>query len=84
MTVTLPLGFIPLVDTAPLIVAAEFGFAEAEGLHLASEATDLPVASDKAEGVLAAPTPVPSSRGGLSLGRNPFFDGNIFDPAVVG
>jgi two-component system, oxyanion-binding sensor len=34
MTVTLPLGFIPLVDAAPLIVAAEFGFAEAEGLHL--------------------------------------------------
>ena len=34
MTVTLPLGFIPLLDAAPLIVAAEFGFAKAEGLHL--------------------------------------------------
>lgn len=34
MTVTLPLGFIPLLDAAPLVVAAEFGFAEAEGLHL--------------------------------------------------
>ena len=28
MTVTLPLGFTPLVDAARLIVAAEFGFAE--------------------------------------------------------
>lgn len=34
MTVTLPLGYIPLVDAAPLIAAAEFGFAEEEGLHL--------------------------------------------------
>jgi two-component system, oxyanion-binding sensor len=34
MTVSLPLGFVPLVDAAPLIVAAEFGFAEAEGLRL--------------------------------------------------
>lgn len=30
----LPLGFIPLVDAAPLIIAAEFGFAEQEGLAL--------------------------------------------------
>ncbi|MCA0272377.1 MAG: ABC transporter substrate-binding protein [Proteobacteria bacterium] len=29
------LGYMPLVDAAPLIVAAEFGFAEEEGLHLA-------------------------------------------------
>lgn len=29
---TLTLGFIPLVDAAPLIVAAEFGFATEEGL----------------------------------------------------
>ncbi|HQU66723.1 MAG TPA: CmpA/NrtA family ABC transporter substrate-binding protein [Albidovulum sp.] len=28
------LGYMPLVDAAPLIVAAEFGFAEEEGLHL--------------------------------------------------
>lgn len=31
---TIRAGFIPLVDSAPLIVAAELGFAEAEGLHL--------------------------------------------------
>lgn len=30
----LKLGFIPLVDCAPLVVAAEKGFAAAEGLHL--------------------------------------------------
>ena len=52
--------------------------------HLATEAADLPTSSDKAEGLLAAPTPVPSSRGGLILGRNQFFDGQIFDPAVGG
>ena len=34
MTQTLALGYIPLVDAAPLIVAAELGFAEEEGLHL--------------------------------------------------
>ena len=30
----LTLGFIPLVDCAPLVVAAEMGFAAAEGLQL--------------------------------------------------
>jgi len=34
MTRALPVGYIPLVDAAPLIVAAEFGFAEEEGLVL--------------------------------------------------
>ncbi|GMG82431.1 CmpA/NrtA family ABC transporter substrate-binding protein [Paralimibaculum aggregatum] len=32
---TLSVGFVPLVDAAPLVVAAELGFAEAEGVHLA-------------------------------------------------
>ena len=49
--------------------------------HLASETVDLPAASGKAEGLLAAPMPVPPMRGSLILGRNPFFDGKIFDPA---
>ena len=31
---TLTLGFMPLVDCAPLVVAKELGFAEAEGLRL--------------------------------------------------
>jgi len=34
MTVTLRLGFLPLVDAAPLIVAEAMGFAEEEGLAL--------------------------------------------------
>ena len=31
---TIQIGFIPLIDASPLIVAAQFGFAEAEGLQL--------------------------------------------------
>ncbi len=33
-TLTLPVAFMPLIDAAPLIVAQEMGFAEAEGLTL--------------------------------------------------
>ncbi|MCR9125018.1 MAG: ABC transporter substrate-binding protein [Rhodobacteraceae bacterium] len=33
-TVTLPTGYMPLVDAAPLIIAQEMGFAEPEGLTL--------------------------------------------------
>lgn len=33
-TVTLPVAYVPLVDAAPLIVARELGFDEAEGLRL--------------------------------------------------
>lgn len=33
-TVTLPVAYMPLVDVAPLIIAQEIGFAEAEGLTL--------------------------------------------------
>lgn len=33
-TVTLPVAYMPLVDAAPLIVAQDLGFAEAEGLSL--------------------------------------------------
>ncbi|MEM8591897.1 MAG: CmpA/NrtA family ABC transporter substrate-binding protein [Pseudomonadota bacterium] len=35
----LKLGFMPLVDAAPLIIAAEMGFAEEEGLRLSLEAS---------------------------------------------
>lgn len=34
MTVPLSLGYVPLVDSAPLIIADVLGFAEAEGLRL--------------------------------------------------
>lgn len=33
-TVTIPVAFMPLVDAAPLIIAQELGFAEAEGIAL--------------------------------------------------
>lgn len=34
MSVTLRLGYLPLLDTAPLLIADALGFAEEEGLHL--------------------------------------------------
>jgi NitT/TauT family transport system ATP-binding protein len=34
MTERITAGFIPLVDAASLLIAADFGFAEAEGLHI--------------------------------------------------
>ena len=33
-TTTIPVAYVPLVDAAPLIVAHELGFAEAEGIAL--------------------------------------------------
>ena len=33
-TVTIPVAFMPLVDSAPLIISQEMGFAEAEGVAL--------------------------------------------------
>ncbi|XAT59810.1 nitrate transporter [Rhodobacteraceae bacterium Araon29] len=33
-TVTLPVAYMPLIDAAPLIIAQEMGFAEAEGIAL--------------------------------------------------
>ncbi|GAB5435714.1 CmpA/NrtA family ABC transporter substrate-binding protein [Falsiruegeria mediterranea] len=41
---------------------------------------DLPGASDKQEGALTHPTAVASTRGGLILQPDYFFDGAIFDP----
>jgi NitT/TauT family transport system ATP-binding protein len=42
---------------------------------------DLPGASDKQEGALDHPTAVASTRGGLILQPDRYFDGAIFDPA---
>jgi NitT/TauT family transport system ATP-binding protein len=41
---------------------------------------DLPGASEKVEGALAAETPVASRAGKLYLGPDRFFDGTVFDP----
>lgn len=42
---------------------------------------DLPGASDKQEGALSHPTAVASTRGGLILQPDRFFDGAVFDPS---
>ncbi|MEO1681080.1 MAG: ABC transporter substrate-binding protein [Pseudomonadota bacterium] len=41
---------------------------------------DLPGASEKVEGAILEPTPVASQRGTLTLARDAFFDGTVFDP----
>ncbi|MEM8755601.1 MAG: ABC transporter substrate-binding protein, partial [Pseudomonadota bacterium] len=41
---------------------------------------DLPGASEKVEGALAARSPVASSSGEMFLGPDSFFDGSVFDP----
>ncbi|WP_323040497.1 CmpA/NrtA family ABC transporter substrate-binding protein [Gemmobacter sp.] len=51
---------------------------------MAGAGVPLPRASDKAEGALAAAESVPGVKGGLTLARNRFFDGAIFDPLLVG
>jgi ABC-type nitrate/sulfonate/bicarbonate transport system substrate-binding protein len=65
MTVTLRLGFLPLVDAAPLIVAEAMGFAEEEGLSLElmaapswSTLRDLLAVGQVAAAQMLAPVPV--------------------------
>jgi NitT/TauT family transport system ATP-binding protein len=48
--------------------------------HLREAGADLPAASQKREGALAAPTQVASERGTLTLPTDRFFDALIFDP----
>lgn len=43
----------------------------------------VPAANSKVEGALLHPTPVGVNRGTLSLGPDGFFDGRIFDPALL-
>jgi two-component system, oxyanion-binding sensor len=43
----------------------------------------LPGANSKIEGALTTPTPVGASGSGLILGPDGFFDGAIFDPALI-
>lgn len=49
---------------------------------LATVGADLPAASAKLEGALAAPTPVASSRGRLILPADRFYDAQVFDPGL--
>jgi ABC-type nitrate/sulfonate/bicarbonate transport system substrate-binding protein len=43
----------------------------------------VPAANSKVEGALLHPTPVGVTRGTLNLGPDGFFDGRIFDPALL-
>ncbi|AOZ67907.1 nitrate transporter [Rhodobacter xanthinilyticus] len=51
-------------------------------LHLRGAGADLPGASEKLEGALAAPTAVSSERGRMILPVDQFFDCRVFDPAA--
>ena len=52
-------------------------------LHMQNTAADLPGASEKLEGAIRHSTAVASTKGGLSLLPDSFFDGAIFDPSEV-
>ena len=49
-------------------------------LHMAGTGAALPRASDKVEGILEQSEQVAASQGSLTLLRNRFFDGAVFDP----
>lgn len=49
-------------------------------VHLGGTAADLPGASEKLEGAIRHPTAVASTKGGLILSPDGFFDSQIFDP----
>lgn len=73
MTVDLHLGFVPLVDAAPLLVADVLGFAEEEGLHFVLHAApswanlrDLVAMGQVAAAQMLAPVPIAMA---LGLGR---------------
>ncbi|MDZ4086369.1 MAG: ABC transporter substrate-binding protein [Tabrizicola sp.] len=78
MTVTLRLGFLPLVDAAPLIIAEALGFAEEEGLALDlvaapswSALRDLLAFGEVTAAQMLAPVPVALA---LGLGSPARFD----------
>lgn len=50
---------------------------------IAAIGAPVPAANSKVEGALLHPTPVGVTRGTLSLGPDGFFDGRIFDPALL-
>lgn len=75
MTVDLHLGYVPLVDAAPLIVAEALGFAEEEGLHLCLRAApswaslrDMLAVGQVQAAHMLAPVPVAMA---LGLARSP-------------
>ncbi|WP_378944119.1 CmpA/NrtA family ABC transporter substrate-binding protein [Paracoccus sp. R86501] len=70
MTTTLPAGFLPLIDAAPLIVAAEMGFDRAEGIaldlrraHSWSALRDMVLFGQVSAAQMLSPMPVASALG---------------------
>ena len=70
----------PVPDTVSLDAAAHVFRSDLHRAHLQNTAADLPGASEKLEGAIRHPTAVASTKGGLSLLPDSFFDGAIFDP----
>lgn len=75
MTRTLRLGYVPLLDAAPLLLAEALGFAEEEGLHLSlhpapgwASLRDMLALSQVDAAQMLAPVPVAMA---LGLGRSP-------------
>ena len=72
------------IDPATAIPAARATFRSDLYRRLLGPAgIPMPRASDKAEGALDGTESVPAVHGSLSLSRNRFFDGAVFDPAPV-
>lgn len=69
-----------LGDEISLDAAARVFRSDLYRAHLQDTAADLPGASEKLEGAIRHPTAVASTKGGLSLLPDAFFDGAIFDP----
>lgn len=57
--------------------------ADLHRLHLGGLDPDLPGASEKVEGAIPHAMPVASAGGALTLLPNQFFDGQVFDPALL-
>ena len=52
-------------------------------LHLGAVGADMPEAESKREGAMHDAAPIAAGRGEVILGPDSFFDGHVFDPAVV-
>jgi len=73
----------PVPETVSLDAAAAVFRSDLHRAHLQNTAADLPGASEKLEGAIRHPTAVASTKGGLSLLPDSFFDGAIFDPTDI-
>jgi NitT/TauT family transport system ATP-binding protein len=70
-----------LDETAAIATARDVFRSDLYRVVMGGIGIDLPGASDKQEGALDHPTAVASTRGGLILHPDRYFDGAIFDPA---